>query len=358
MELFTLGINFPNTTTPNYTQADVRANAQALTGWQPTTTAPFVGQFNSALHDTASVTFLGQTGSFDLTDIINIIFQQPTSSPVYPPAPPGQGQTPPGTGFPEGYTAAYWACQTIYKEFVYYDPYNDPSPTVIDQMARVMLNPPSPYNPFDIAPVMQALLTSEHFYDANVIGAQIKSPAVYMGSLVRELGLTYPTFDPTDPPPTGKTDGNNNPTYTDTNPAITYMTNTVMNLSQGQQLLNPPNVAGWPGGENWLSAGTFQGRQSYSEQILANGSNGDPSKPEFSIVIYAGQIPNSVNINEGQMAQALEDLSLAFTLEPAPTGIEATALAPDPSLEQNFIDVMGQYGFANILTTLPEFQLY
>ena len=56
------------------------------------------------------------------------------------------------------------------------------------------------------------------------------------------------------------------------------------------------------------------------------------------------------------MAQALEDLSLAFTLENG--GIESTALAPDPSLTLNFIDVMDEYGFANILTTLPEFQLF
>ena len=227
MELFTLGINFPGTSTPNYTQDDVEANAQALTGWTPTLTHPFQGTFNVNHFDPNSKTFLGQTGNFGLTandpstNVINIIFQQPTSSPAYPPGAP--------SGFPEGYTAAYWACQTIYKQFVYYNPdVTDPPPTdgscpqgpVRDAMARLMLNPPSPYNPFDIAPVMQALLTSAHFYDPSVIGAQIKSPAEYMGSLVREFGLTYTPFDPTDPPATGKTDGNGNMTYTDTNPDI------------------------------------------------------------------------------------------------------------------------------------------
>ncbi len=354
MELFTLGINFPNTTTPNYTQADVEANAQALTGWQPTITTPFVGQFNSALHDTTSVTFLGQTGSFDLTDVINIIFSQPTSSPVYPPAP--AGGTAPGTGFPEGYTAAYWACQTIYKEFVYYDPYNDPSPTVIDAMARLMLNPPTPYNPFDIAPVMQALLTSSHFYDPNVIGAQIKSPAYYMGSLVREFGLTYPTFVTTDPPATGTKDGNGNMTYTDTNPTLSIMTAAIMSTSQGQQLLNPPNVAGWPGGENWLSAGSFQGRQTYSDLILGSTTFVNSNKNwdlVFSPETYAGQITDSGTLAEGVLFSDLEQMSLAFTLGP----IESGELAPNPTKTDDVIDTQVPT-FAPALAQLPEFQLY
>ena len=128
MELFTLGITFPDTTNgtiPNYTQNDIEENARALTGWQHsnkgvTPAAPFAGVLwdgsngNPSWHDTTSKTFLGQTGNWGLTDIINILFQQPTytlPSPVGIPA-----------GYPQGYTAAYWACQKLYKEFVYYVP--------------------------------------------------------------------------------------------------------------------------------------------------------------------------------------------------------------------------------------------
>ena len=226
-------------------------------------------------------------------------------------------------------------------------------------MARLMLNPVNPQQnkPFDIAPVMQALLSSAHFYDANVIGAQIKSPVQYMGSLVREFALTYPAFSPTDPP-IKSTDSSGLNTYTDTNPALTYMTNTIMNVSQGQQLLNPPNVAGWPGGENWLSAGTFQARQSYSVKLLTNSSN--TSLPEFNFANYFEQIPSADTQTEGQLAQALENLSLAFQTTPTSVlgPIESAQLAPDPSLALDVIDVMGQYGFASDLTGLPEFQLF
>ncbi len=349
MELFTLGITFPGTQIPNYTQDDIEYSAQALTGWAPTTTYPFVGQFNSARHDPNSKTFLGQTGNFAMSDILSIIFQQPTAASATLLGLP--------SGFPEGYTSAYWACQRIYKTFVYYDPtVTDPNGTVRDAMAQLMLNPPSPYKPFDIPPVLQALLTSEHFYDASVIGAQIKSPAEYVGSLVREFGLTYPAFDPSDPPATGNKDGNNNPTYTDTNPTLSIMTNVIMNVSQGQQLLNPPNVAGWPGGENWLSAGTFQGRQTYSDLILGSttfvnsGKNWDL---QFSADTYANQIASASTLAEGVLLSDLEDVSLAFTLRP----IESAELAPDPTKTD---DVIGTQvpTFAPALSQLPEFQLF
>ncbi len=358
MELFTLGIAFPGTDIPNYTQDDIENSARALTGWSPTTTAPFIGQFNSARHDTGQKTFLGQTGNWALTDIINIIFQQPTASPAYPPGAP--------SGFPQGYTAAYWACQKMYKEFVYYNPsVTDPNGTVRDAMARLMLNPPSPYNPFDIAPVMQALLTSAHFYDAAVIGAQIKSPVQYLGSLVREFWLTYPAFDSSAPPDSGKKDGNNNEIYNDTNPTLTVMTSGILS-NLGQQLLNPPNVAGWPGGENWLSAGSFQTREANSYIALSGGYVNSKKNWDlaFSADGYALQIQNSTSISDTALSQALENLSLAFQTTPTSVlgPIESTILDTeiqgtykDPNYQYN---TLGVQNFAEVLTDLPEFQLF
>ena len=334
MELFTMGLNFPGTAIPNYTQTDIENSSRALTGWSPTTTAPYVDQFNNARHDQTNKTFLGQTGNWALQDILDIIFQQPdysTSTPLGIPV-----------GLPAGYTSAYWASQTIYKTFVYYNPdVTDPNGTVRDAMARLMLQ-----NNFEMAPVMQALLTSAHFYDANVIGAQIKSPAEYAGSLVREFGLSYPAFDPTDPPVKGQ-NGQGLNEYQDTNPSLSYITNTIMNVSQGQQLLNPPNVAGWPGGENWLSAGSFQARQNYSNAILNK-----KTLLTFNENTYANQIANAGTLAEGVLFSELENVSLEFTLGP----IESGALAPYPS---KMDDVIGTQvpTFAPALAQLPEFQL-
>ncbi|HEY3876737.1 MAG TPA: DUF1800 family protein [Candidatus Kapabacteria bacterium] len=350
MELFTLGITFPFPIVngvpqgnPNYTQTDIENSGRALTGWVEGTTAPFAGQFIASRHDATSKTFLSDTGNWALDDIINIIFSQPTSESVSALGLP--------SGYPEGYTSAFWASNKIYKTFVYYNPaVTDPNGIIRDAMARLMLNPPNPYKAFDLAPVMQALLTSAHFYNPAVIGAQIKSPCEYMGSLVREFGLTYTPFVPDDPSPTGQNDGNGTPTYNDTNPELTYITNRIMNNGLGQQLLNPPNVAGWPGGENWLSAGSFQNRQNYSNAILNK-----KSQLTFSEDTYAGQIANAGTLEESVLFGDLEEVSLAVPLGP----IESTGtygLAKNPTKTD---DVIGTDvpTFAVALSQLPEFQL-
>ena len=260
MELFTLGILDPKSGLPNYTETDVQNSARALTGWQLYTLdtsgnqIPVSAPFNGVLwdgsagtkpwHDTGSKTFLGQTGNFGLSDVINIIFQQ---------------------GTPAGYTPAHFICQELYQNFVYNSQnLSDSQLSVIDAMATLMLQ-----NNFDIAPVMKALLSSAHFYDVNIIGAQLKSPAEFMGSLVREFALTYPTFVTSDPQKTG-VDGAGYDLYADPNPTLSLITSAIMGNSQGQQLLDPPNVKGWPGGHNWISTGTFQGRENTSLAALSN----------------------------------------------------------------------------------------
>jgi uncharacterized protein (DUF1800 family) len=325
MELFTLGLFDPKTGKSNYTEQDVQNSARALTGWIPTTTAPFVGQFNPSLHDTTSKIFLGQTGNWALANIIDIIFEQ---------------------GTPAGYNAAYWACQKIYQEFVYYVP----NKSVVDAMATLMIQ-----NNFAIAPVMEALLSSAHFYDANVIGAQIKGPAQYMGTLVREFALTYPAFNSAEPPIVS-TDKTGLHTYGDPNPTLSILTG-ICN-QQGQELLNPPNVKGWPGGESWLNAGSFTNREEYSAIVISDALdnktyNGVTYNLAFGPAAYATQIPNQISMNEGQLFSALENLSLAFTLGP----IESAALAPDPASTTDLID-NAVPAFALTLPQLPEFQLY
>jgi uncharacterized protein (DUF1800 family) len=327
MELFTLGLFDPKTGKPNYTEADIQNSARALTGWMPSLIAPFVGQFNISLHDSTSKTFLGQTGDFALSDIVNIIFDQ---------------------GTPSGYTAAYWVCQKIYQEFVYFVP----NTSVIDAMANIMLK-----NSFAIAPVMQALLSSAHFYDNSVIGAQIKSPVTYVGTLVREFAMTYPAFDPTEPFVLS-TDATGINTYSDPNPTLTLLT-AICN-QQGQELLNPPNVKGWPGGETWLSAGSFENRELYSAYMTGdlldgNTINGVTYNLAFHPVQYRGQITNSSTMNEGQLFSALETVSLPVALKSG--GLEAGTLTPDPSATDDLND-NAVPKFAVALTQLPEFQLF
>ena len=177
-----------------------------------------------------------------------------------------------------------------------------------------------------------------------------------MGTLVREFALTYPPFNPAEPPVLS-TDGTGLNTYGDTNPTITLLTEGILS-AQGQELLNPPNVAGWPGGENWLNAGSFANRQEYSAIITSNAlDNTTYSGITYNLAFngseYATQIPNQASLDEGQLFVALENVSLAFTLGP----IESTSLAPDPSSTSDLID-NAVPAFALSLPQLPEFQLF
>jgi len=85
-ELFTLG----KENNPNYTEADVKAAAKVLTGWQvSSTTVPFASFFTSSRHDSTNKQFssffnntviTGRTGTtagiLELDDLLNMIFNK------------------------------------------------------------------------------------------------------------------------------------------------------------------------------------------------------------------------------------------------------------------------------------------
>ena len=71
MELFSLGIG-------HFTEEDVRESARAFTGWQLRRKTEFL--FNSRQHDFGVKRFLGQSGSFDGDDIVDIIMSQPAAA--------------------------------------------------------------------------------------------------------------------------------------------------------------------------------------------------------------------------------------------------------------------------------------
>ena len=40
--------------------------------------------------------------------------------------------------------------------------------------------------------------------------------------------------------------------------------------AMGQELFNPPNVAGWPGGTSWLNSGSWLARLNFANQVAAS----------------------------------------------------------------------------------------
>src|SRR5438477_2954444 len=71
MELFTLGVG-------NYTEADVRAVARALTGWQ-VRRGDLTATFNPRRHDPGDKTVLGMTGAYAADGYADVLLAQPAN---------------------------------------------------------------------------------------------------------------------------------------------------------------------------------------------------------------------------------------------------------------------------------------
>jgi hypothetical protein len=248
MELFTLGEG-------NYSENDIKEGARALTGYAAEDN-DFV--FRDRVHDTGDKTILGQRGEFDGEDFVRILLNRPACS--------------------------IFVAYKLYRHFVgdLDGPIGKPQESVIRQLAGEIAD-----RRFNLKPALKKLFKSEHFYAAEVMGNQIKSPIQLLAGTVRTL-LT-PTRDPN--------------VLAD---AMTMM---------GQKLFDPPTVAGWAGGRDWINTSTLFVRQNlatyliagklpYNDQWNREGVSYDPSflvegvekKPEAMVdrvvsVLLAGDIP-------------------------------------------------------------------
>ena len=207
LELFTMG-QFDTQGNENYTQNDIEEIARALTGWTLADTAYEVA-FIPGRHDGGVKTFFGRTGTWGYDDVIDILFEE------------------------RAVEIAAFVCGKLYREFVY----AAPEPGLVEELAQVFLA-----HDFEIAPVVEALLTSAHFFDAQVAGAHIKSPAELLLGLILELEIAA-------------------------GPDVFLFLNRVSEPLQ-QAILSPPNVAGWPGHHAWLNTTTFVARWNLIDQII------------------------------------------------------------------------------------------
>lgn len=210
LELFTIGKGpqiGPGDYT-NYTEQDVSAGAKILTGYivdglRSDTMPQPVATFFPILHDNSAKTlsyhFGGQAiannGANEYSDYIDVIFAQDE--------------------------VATYICTKLYRFFVNYDLTPTVLNTVIPDMAATMIA-----NNYDVLPVMQELLSSQHFYDVSLRGAIMKSPMDMIFSMFNttETVLNYPLAVKYE--------------------MYLYLYYFAENL--GQSYGAPPSVAGWP----------------------------------------------------------------------------------------------------------------
>jgi uncharacterized protein (DUF1800 family) len=191
----------------HYTEQDIKESARAFTGWG------FNGltgeyAFRPRVHDDGIKTFKGKTGNFCGEDIIDMIV--------------ANKQT------------AVFISSKLYRYLV-----NDiPDETHISQMADVFYSAN-----YEIRPLLEFVFLSDWFYDDKNIGNLVKSPVELLIGLNRQFYINYQ------------------------NPEVLIQ----FQRALGQVLFRPPNVAGWPGGRNWIDSSSLMYRMKIPSIILNAG---------------------------------------------------------------------------------------
>lgn len=235
-ELFTLGKNYK----PIYTEDDVKAAARVLTGWRYRTT-DWASYFQSSLHDTGNKTFssffgnvtitgkTGAAGATETDELLNLIFTKQE--------------------------VAKFIVRKIYRFFVYYDIDNTTETNIIIPLAQLMMN-----TNFEIKPVLDALLKSEHFYDVLSMDCFIRTPIDYVVGTFRTFDIQLPGSFRSDKE------------YMVYNYLRSYMS------QLGCEPNLPPNVAGWPAFyqepdyyESWINSTTMPRRMQFMDMMLNSG---------------------------------------------------------------------------------------
>jgi len=219
MELFTMGVD-------TFAETDVYAGARVFTGWNLSRPSNAYYTFNyvGAQHDTTAKDFTfsiysngsktipsrsADAGQQDGLDLINAVAAHPA-------------------------TGARLA-RKLYQFFV--SEISEPDANLISELSRIYYD-----GKFAMKPVIEHLLLSPQFSDASNRYARYSWPAEFVARAIKEIGWTGFSV----------------------NDALTPMAN------MGQQLFEPPDVAGWDLGPNWFSSGTMLTRMNFASQLTTN----------------------------------------------------------------------------------------
>ncbi|HEY6201983.1 MAG TPA: DUF1800 domain-containing protein [Candidatus Limnocylindria bacterium] len=193
----------------NYTEDDVKAAAKALAGWRlPARTEPTgqTGIFDARRAYAGAVTFLGKTGTFNTESVVDTILAHDATAP--------------------------YIARRLVTSFVTPSPSDAYIARLADRFRR---------SRYDTKLLMRDILTSPEFVAPDTFRALIKSPTDFMVSTAKALGAT-----------------NLSATIRQYGPTL------------GQNLFDPPSVAGWGDGASWISSNTMLQRANFVTAALGS----------------------------------------------------------------------------------------
>jgi len=341
-ELFTVGKG-PGSA---YTEDDVKQAAKILTGWrrQEQPDGFYTTIFNDNEHDVTDKQFSsfyantviagkpGQDGQTETDELLNMILATDE--------------------------AAKYICRCLYRWFVYYVIDSAAEQNVIAPLADIFRS-----NNYEIAPVLKALLNSDHFFDLVNRGCIIKSPVDFYMGFCREFKIDLET------------------TYVD----VIYSQWDqfwAMCNELGQNPGDPPNVAGWPAYyqepifyEAWINSDTIQKRARVMGIYTSTGSMVDGTILKSDSIRFNKQFahpedPNEViaNFCKYLLPQPLTEIQIAYLKQSVLlTGQvndtywtnawnDYTANPADPVAKGTILGRLDS--LVNYITNMEEYQLY
>ena len=262
----------------NYTETDIRQAARALTGWiidfrhllEPGSSSIELStdtliHFNAIAHDTGDKQFssrfnnqiISNRGPDEYLALIDMIFSQPE--------------------------CARFICRKLYRWFVYYDISEDVEDLIIEPMAKLLVD-----HDYEIRPVLEALLKSEHFFESMYFGGMIKNPFDFLASMMKPFQIH--NNEPNDPYLRFRF-------YLD-----------IYHLAVGQQMayFNPPSVAGWKAYyqaplfyRTWINASTLNLRMAITRGLsLSVNPEGQQQGLSLHVLSLVELLNNSEDPNE------------------------------------------------------------
>ena len=222
-------------------------------------------RFRERDHDVGPKTFLGRTGNFTGEQVLKIILEQPA--------------------------AATFLTTKIYRFFV-----NEvPNPAHIEPLAIVFRQ-----SGYDLADLLERMFSADWFYAPANVGTHIKSPVELLAGLRRTLNL--------------KIDNEQS--------LLGYQ------RALGQNLFQPPNVAGWPGGRSWIDSSSLLLRLQLPAILFKNA--------EFTVALK--QDENDITPNQTRVERTVRPGAGAhLPLAPLQQLLGATPAAQQPEKLSEFL---------------------
>ncbi len=180
----------------NYSEQDIKEAARAFTGWRMDRRTGKF-TFDQRNHDFGSKQFMGRKGNFDGEDIIDIILEDPKTA------------------------------QHLTAKFYSFYVSDQPNEERIEQLADFYFK-----HNYETKALLKFMFEQPWFYHDSVIQTKIKSPIELINSYQSQLGLSF-----------GIDSG--------------WL---LLQRNFNQIMFNPPNVAGWPTGKEWIDSSSLVNR--------------------------------------------------------------------------------------------------